>query len=253
MQDLDAQIASVRRQARTLRRQLGMTVRMSPPSRWDRRRTAMHEAAHCVVALAHGLPVFFVHMGHMMGGRQFTAIGAEGMAVGAVMPDVIGTFAVAGMVQDRSDWLGVSDASALMQYLVRFPQIGAYPNRNAALTRKTIAYCKRQARDILRREKAAVKAVAELISTPGRIHFDGAEIREAALAASSTIPIISEYGSQAAEIWARAMAGDGDAHGDLSEIGLGMIARAAYRERKPKKSRARRPNPKPVACPARRP
>lgn len=241
--DIEAQIGAIRNHARMLRRHLGMTIRASKVPSMTKRRVAMHEAAHCVVAMAYGMPVFFVHMGHVLGGRQVTVPGSEGLCVVATQPDMVGPFAVAGMVQTRVDWLGVSDAAALMQYITRFPQIGAYPNRNAALTKKTIAWCKRQARDILRREKAAVRAIAKLITTPWRIHFDGAEVRDVALSASTTLPGLSECGTHAAELWARAMAGDDEAHGDLSEVGLGMFARGAYRERKPKKSRARRPNP----------
>lgn len=198
-----------RAMCRKARKHLRMNVSMRVPKAVTLERIALHEAAHCIVNFAYGMPAFFIHTSPILGGERIGVLSDhDGLFVVVPTHESMGPVSVAGMVQDKTDWLGPGDAMLLLSYLTRFPAIGRYPSTKPALVDKTIAWVRRAASKILRRERKAVRAVAKLLMTPGRVHFDGAEIRKVAMAAAVDLPDLNDGGKSAAKCWRRAMAGD---------------------------------------------
>lgn len=203
----------------------------------------MHEAAHVIVLMSFGVNAFFVHMSPVLGHKRIGIMPKfDGFFAGPLSRDNIGPVSIAGMVQDKADWLGPSDAMALIQWLTMYEDIGPRPSKRPAATMKKIGEARRYAKTILRREQRAVRAVADLLLTPGRVHFDGTEIRDVVTPHSVALPELSEQGASAADCWMRGLAGDKDQLAILEFSGMGDLVKLVIRERT-KKSRARRPNP----------
>lgn len=237
---------------RKCRKHLRMNVTMRHAKCISLERIAMHEAAHCIVTLAYGMTVLFVHLSPVLGGKRIGIMPKhDGFFAAVVNHESSGPVAMAGMIQDKADWIGPADAMMLFGYLTTFPTIGRYPSMKPDLVDKTIEWARRRAAGILRRESKAVRAVASLFMTPGRVHFDGAEIREVAVSASRTLPKLNANGEDAAACWKLAMGGDASAA--IRFMGPAGAMIDLVRKERAKKGRARRVNPKTDACPATRP
>ena len=93
-----------------------------PPTR---RRIAEHEAAHLIVAMAAGAVPLFAHVGRTLGGTDLAG-GAHAHDDGNFMSygPITTAMAVAGMVHDREDRIGLVDALMLFQCMAVMPQIG---------------------------------------------------------------------------------------------------------------------------------
>jgi len=149
---VDPLLAAARREAPRLARALGIPVRTSVPRSFTRQEAAEHEAAHVVVGLALRLqPVFAVaapFARHDGGNRAMFCLALGNSRTCAIV-------AVAGMVWDRSSWLGYSDAAMLVASIATPGVVADGPT----LLRQSCA----AARRLLRRHAGAVRAVADVL------------------------------------------------------------------------------------------
>ncbi len=211
-----------KRTVATLRRNLPMRVRTAPNRRRTLREAAEHEAAHIVVAMATGADVLMAHIGATFGGKRLSSSDVDGICAMAMVSE-FGHVAVAGMVWDMSDWLGLADAVMLLQHLRG--RLGDWPMRRplevAGLVWKAIGY----ASGILAEYGGAVRAVADTIENHGGTVLDGSVIRKTV----SRFMRLKRLPSYPHQTWNLAMAGNAEAADAVTGAGLGGLLKLAKR------------------------
>lgn len=190
------------RRARQLRKLLGIPVVIS----WRGRRRTMleHEAAHVVVGLALGGFVPFLFYGKTLGGApvHYNPKQIDALTFALAEPEHYAAIAIAGSLWEKRQSFGLGDATMI------YSSIMMSSSSDSAATLITRASAK--AARLLRKHRAAVRAVADYIETHP-FTYEDAPLRRAARRADPRLPTARQVGPIARMVrpyWQAAMRGD---------------------------------------------
>ncbi len=216
--------------ARKCKRILRMNVVCTPPrgSNITRRYIAIHEAAHCIATLALEGEVVLVHIGRTLGGQDLSYTSEDGLTGVVNLPMNAGIFALAGMLQNESDWIGVGDANHFLDYVKH--QLGPWPGREPQKVSDIIRKQSGEAVNILRNHKRAIEPLADLIESGPQ--FNGIAVRDLVKKYSPSIPDACYSTRVAAKNWYKAFNGNEKCKHEVESYGLGQLIDLAIAEKK---------------------
>ncbi len=213
--------------ARRMRRVLRISVRCCVSGGMTKRDLALHEAGHCVITLALRGEVACVHIGNSFGGTETSFAPIDGFTLGINLPFNSGVFAVAGMVQSNTEWIGFGDASILLQYI--HSQLGPWPSKESETVDGIIREARTKAGRLLKAHRGAIEPLADLLETGTQ--FNGISIRKLVKSYSPSIPDACATTRLAHAAWQKALNGHAGAIETCDLMGLGEVVKLATKER----------------------